>query len=179
MTDTATRLLDAAEARMRAGGYHAVSFRDLAADLGIKSASVHYYFPKKEDLGAAVVRRYGEAFFEMLGGLVGPDTAAPDRITALVSAFRQALMTTDKVCLCGIMGAEAQGLPDPVRAEVARFLTSVLEWVTKAYAETGAANPKARAELAVAALEGAMILSVNLQDMDAFDRVAAELVRMD
>ena len=32
---------------MRRGGFHGFSFRDLAADVGIKSASVHYHFPIK------------------------------------------------------------------------------------------------------------------------------------
>jgi TetR/AcrR family transcriptional regulator, transcriptional repressor for nem operon len=52
------QLLDATERRMRAGGYHAVSFRDVAADVGIRSASVHHHFPQKADLGTALVRRY-------------------------------------------------------------------------------------------------------------------------
>ena len=44
MTDTRLDILDTAEQRMRDVGYHSVSFRDLADDLGIKSASVHYHF---------------------------------------------------------------------------------------------------------------------------------------
>jgi AcrR family transcriptional regulator len=51
-------LLDAAEKRIRKCGYNAVSFRDLAVDADIKSASVHYHFPRKEDLGLALVQRY-------------------------------------------------------------------------------------------------------------------------
>ena len=57
MSETIDRLLDAAEDGMRLRGYHAVSFRELAMALGIKSASVHYYFRQKEDLGLALVAR--------------------------------------------------------------------------------------------------------------------------
>ena len=41
MNETAERLMDLAEAHMRNKGYGGFSFRDLAAELGIRSASVH------------------------------------------------------------------------------------------------------------------------------------------
>ena len=52
--DSAKQILDIAERRMRQTGYNAVSYRDIAAEMGIKSASLHYHFPKKEDLGVAL-----------------------------------------------------------------------------------------------------------------------------
>ncbi|WP_254065657.1 TetR family transcriptional regulator [Acidisoma sp. L85] len=35
-----------------------MNFRDLAAQVGIKAASIYHHFPSKADLGAAVARRY-------------------------------------------------------------------------------------------------------------------------
>jgi hypothetical protein len=43
--ETAERLMDLAEAHIRSAGYAGFSFRDLAAEIGIKSASVHHHFP--------------------------------------------------------------------------------------------------------------------------------------
>ncbi len=54
MTEPADRLLDLAEARMRDVGYRGSSFRELAAEIGIKSASVHHHFPTKAGMTAAV-----------------------------------------------------------------------------------------------------------------------------
>jgi TetR/AcrR family transcriptional regulator, transcriptional repressor for nem operon len=51
-------ILSSAEARMGRDGFHGFSFRDLAADVGIKSASVHYHFPTKADLGVRLMRNY-------------------------------------------------------------------------------------------------------------------------
>lgn len=45
------KILAAAEKRVRHVGYNAVSFRDLAADVGVKSSSVHYHFLKKKIWG--------------------------------------------------------------------------------------------------------------------------------
>ena len=47
MSETAERLMDLAEAHIRNAGYGGFSFRDLAAEIGIKSASVHHHFPTK------------------------------------------------------------------------------------------------------------------------------------
>ena len=59
---TAERLMDLAEDHIRNAGYGGFSFRDLAAEIGIKSASVHHHFPTKATMAAAVARRYGDRF---------------------------------------------------------------------------------------------------------------------
>jgi len=61
-TETATQLLDAAQTLVERRGYNAFSYKDLATDIGIKTASIHYHFPAKADLGIALMDRY-------LGGL--------------------------------------------------------------------------------------------------------------
>src|SRR5690348_18159211 len=60
MSDVKTAIMDAAEQRMQLGGFGGFSFREIAADVGVKSSSVHYHFPTKEDLAAAVIRRWAE-----------------------------------------------------------------------------------------------------------------------
>ena len=54
--------MDLAEAHIRHRGYGGFSFRELAAEIGIKSASVHHHFPTKAAMAAAVARRYGDRF---------------------------------------------------------------------------------------------------------------------
>ena len=62
VSETAERLMDLAEAHIRNAGYGGFSFRDLAAESGIKSASAHHHFPTKATMAAAVARRYGDRF---------------------------------------------------------------------------------------------------------------------
>ena len=57
VSGTAKRLMDLAEAHIRESGYAGFSFRNLAAEVGIKSASVHHHFPTKAKMAAAVARR--------------------------------------------------------------------------------------------------------------------------
>ena len=49
MNEIAAAIMDAAERRMRIGGFNGFSFREIAADVGVKSSSVHYHFPTKGD----------------------------------------------------------------------------------------------------------------------------------
>lgn len=167
------QLLDAAERRMRAGGYHAVSFRDVAADVGIRSASVHHHFPQKGDLGAALVRRYQQRFLDALGAY---RAQAPGvRLRALCDLYRAAF-DDGVVCLCGMLGAESAGLPDRLRDDVGGFFTANIAWVADTLPSTWPATRR-RAEAAsmVATLQGALILGATLRDKrlveDAIDRV--------
>lgn len=172
MSNVSERLLDAAESRIRKGGFHAVSFRDIAGDLGIKSASVHYHFPKKEDLGVAVIERYAAGFFEALEAKVA---AGEEPVAAFVDTYRQSLTSTDTACLCGVMGAEALGLPEPIRTRLTRFMQDNVDWLEKAYADRGDPSARARATQVVASLQGAMMLAINLGDLGVFNNVAAEV----
>ena len=80
MSDMKTAILDAAERRIQAGGFGGFSFREIAEDVGIKSSSVHYHFPTKEDLAAEVVRRWADRTSENIDREFAKD---PNRQTRL------------------------------------------------------------------------------------------------
>jgi TetR/AcrR family transcriptional repressor of nem operon len=61
-SEKASEIMDAAERRIRTSGYNGFSFRQIAADVGVKSSSVHHHFPTKPALAAAVARRYTDRF---------------------------------------------------------------------------------------------------------------------
>jgi AcrR family transcriptional regulator len=89
VSETAERLMDLAEAHIRNAGYGRFSFRDLAAEIGIKSASVHHHFPTKATMAAAVARRYGDRFLAAVARR--PNESAGDAISVYRLAFREAL----------------------------------------------------------------------------------------
>ena len=155
---TRDKILDAAERRARRGGYHGFSFRDVADDVGVKSASVHYHFPTKADLAAALAQRYAARAEEFLGDPVAlGEAGAVDRLTQL---FRNALLEEDKMCLCGVFGAERDSLPEQVASATARFFTMTLDYL---------ARVGAPAAETLAKLEGALILARTLRRVDLFD----------
>lgn len=165
----ASEILDVAETQMRKGGFDAVSFRDLAGAVGVKSASVHYHFPQKTDLGQAVVVRYRERIFESLGDATGVAGTPAERLERLLTIYRTALTDADSVCLCNMLGAEAQYLPENVAAEVAVFFRGVLTWTKKALnPETNSQNTSDWASYLLSSLQGAMVLSVATNNHDHY-----------
>ena len=162
------RILDAAEARARSSGYNGFSFRDLA-DVGVKSASVHYHFPTKGDLAEALTWRYVDRARDILGDPNGlrPD-AAIERMTML---FRTALVRDDKMCLCGLFAAERDALPAPVAAAVAAFFTMALGFLRESMGEQWNGETP---EMVIARLEGALLLARSLRDPSLFEKAAGE-----
>ncbi len=177
MSDTVERLMDAAENSVRLRGYHAVSFRDLAEELGIKSSSVHYYFRQKEDLGLALVERYAERFFATLGDKVGQADTPEAKIRAFAAVYREALTGSDRICLCGMLGAESCGLPPALSEAAGGFLQANIDWVAAALPRN--LTPSARKRKAahiVATLQGAMILASSLKDYGLYDSAVKDLL---
>ncbi|AUH65282.1 TetR/AcrR family transcriptional regulator [Paracoccus zhejiangensis] len=166
MSDTTEAIMDAAEARIRAGGYTGFSFRELATDVGVKSASVHYHFPTKENLAAAVARRYKDRF---LVAVEGDIDAGNDVVTAWKAGFRRALEGDGGMCLCGILGAAACALPDEVLSEARGFFEAGLAQMTARGLTTE------KAAQVIATLEGAMLLANVLHSPAAFDEATAAL----
>ncbi|MEM8598082.1 MAG: TetR/AcrR family transcriptional regulator [Pseudomonadota bacterium] len=167
---TRDRLLDAAERRVRIAGYNGFSFRDLAANIGIKSASVHHHFPTKEDLVTTLAARYRERFLSDLA----KTPPGPHRIGALRDRFRAAIAQDGGMCLCGMLGAESRGLPERVIQETTAYFRALEAYLTEGGGPAGA--PNADGALAIiATLEGALILSRSLDDLTVFDRATAQL----
>jgi TetR/AcrR family transcriptional repressor of nem operon len=170
MDGTAERLMDLAEARIREAGYGGFSFRGLAAEIGIKSASVHHHFPTKAGMAAAVARRYRERFFETVAPR--PDENGDDVVGIYRSAFRSEIERDGRMCLNGMLGAEAGGLPPEVVEEIKTFFRRCVGDLSS---RIGGTDAVARAFHVMAALEGGLILARALGDITAFDQATASL----
>ncbi len=172
--DMREALMVAAKATVQAHGYNALSFRELAKEVGIKSASVHYHFPTKGDLGAALARRYtedGAAYLSELLAKSSDPTWCMDRYTEI---FRSALANDNRMCLCGIMSAELDDLPPEVRIEVDKFAEVNVGWIetvlAQAKPEAGKQDLKEHAMAIFAAFEGAQLVARGCQDIAIYDR---------
>jgi len=173
--DSATKILDIAERRMRLTGYNAVSYRDIAQDMGIKSSSLHYHFPKKEDLGAALVQRYSDNFSGLLSQINLKTGTAQDNIQAFTQIYGHELKQRRLLCLCAVLGAEAGGLPARVSSEVNQFFAGNIDWLEQQYKTLGAKTPKQEANTTLSLLTGSMMISAVNHDHSVFD-AAVDLI---
>lgn len=173
-TDTRETIMGVAKAMVQARGYNALSFREIAKDVGIKSASIHYYFPTKGDLGAALAKRYTDDAVGYLDSLLAVDLDLETRFQRYVAIFRAALLNDNRMCLYGIMAAEYGDLPPEVRAAVDGFSEANVRWLVQVLAlrSPGADEAQRRRDaLAVfAAIEGAQLVARGRGDIAVFDQ---------
>ena len=156
-------LLRSATQTVRRGGSAALNFRDLGQSVGVKSSTVHYYFPTKSDLLHEIAGEYTAVFIEALEeGVRGSGSFRQDMLV-LVDLFRDA--QGEKLsCLCGMLATEADLLDPKVKSTVNQFFAAVQDWVirqAKAHAvpTPGGLAPATFARLLVSLLEGALLLS--------------------
>jgi TetR/AcrR family transcriptional regulator, transcriptional repressor for nem operon len=122
-------------------------------------------------MAAAVARRYGDRFFELVARR--HDESGDDVIAIYRSTFRSAIERDGRMCLNnGMLGAEAGGLPPEVVAEIEMFFRRCIEDLSS---RIGGADAVARAFHVMAALEGGLILARAYGDISAFDQATVGL----
>ncbi|HWC30982.1 MAG TPA: TetR/AcrR family transcriptional regulator, partial [Dehalococcoidia bacterium] len=98
-SDTASRVLDAAESLLQRRGFNGFSYADVAVGLGITTASLHYHFSGKAALGTALIRRYAERFFAALDAIELRHAGASARLHAYADLYHNVLRE-ERLCLC-------------------------------------------------------------------------------
>jgi TetR/AcrR family transcriptional repressor of nem operon len=178
--DTRTRLLDVAMELVQLRGYNAFSFHGLADRVGIKTASIHYHFPTKGDLGLALVKRHRQALAKELAHIDADEPNPWEQLRRYAGIFRSTLENGQRMCLGGMLAIEYQTLPPELVEEVRGYFEDNEKWL----ARTLQAGRKARvvafsrpatevARTLFAALEGAMLSACAFGDYDRFDAAAA------
>jgi TetR/AcrR family transcriptional repressor of nem operon len=171
-TNAREAILAAARKAAQAHGYGGLNFRDLAEDVGIKSASIYYHFPSKADLGAAVARRYWEDSAAELEAMLGESSDPLLCLHRYPEVFRRSLANENRLCLCSFMAAEYDDLPEDVKKEVQAFTDAHVAWLSRALAATGlvgAAESEQRARAIYAAVAGAQLMARSRSDIALFD----------
>lgn len=181
-SDTASRILDVAERLLQTRGFNGFSYADVAAELKITKASLHYHFRGKADLGEALVVRYATRFAQKLALI---DSGVPDprgKLDAYAALYAEVLRA-QRMCLCGMLAAEYQTLPGPMRTAVVRFFDDSEAWLTSVL-ERGHADETLRlsgsasetARLIMSGLEGAMLVARPYDDLARFEQTASTLL---
>jgi TetR/AcrR family transcriptional regulator, transcriptional repressor for nem operon len=179
---TAERILDIAEGLVQVRGFNNFSYADIATELGITKASLHYHFPGKAELGQALVTRYAERFSAALSQI---DRDLPDaraKLEAYANLYAEVLRGK-RMCMCGILAAEYQTLPKPMRAEVISFFDENQRWLAGVLTEGQAegtlrltGTPEDVAQGILSTLEGAMLVARPYGDLGRFNAAAGQLL---
>jgi TetR/AcrR family transcriptional regulator, transcriptional repressor for nem operon len=181
--DTAERILDVAERLVQVRGFNAFSYADVAAQLGITKASLHYHFPGKAGLGQALIDRYAKRFGRALAEIDNGTKAAPAKLEAYAGLYADVLRGR-RMCLCGMLAAEYRTLPKPIMQAVLGFFDDNEAWLERSLRQgrrdgtlafRGSARDTAR--MVIGTLEGAMLVSRPYGDVERFEATTRTLLR--
>jgi TetR/AcrR family transcriptional repressor of nem operon len=178
--DTRRELLDLAETLVRTRGYNGFSYRDLAEQIGIKTASIHYHFPTKGDLGEALIENEREVFARNLAQLDAAEKDPRRRLERFIQLFQASTIGCDnRMCLGAMLAVEQETLPDAVGEAVRRLFAANEDWLAKLLEEgrktrqfrfKGSADVAAR--FLFSSLEGALLTARAFHDTGRFEATA-------
>lgn len=159
------KLLAHAITLMMLRGYNGFSYRDLSALVGVKTSSIHYYFPSKDDLALEAVSQYSSQVMTALQG-VDAGLSADAKLTLYARMFAQVLGDGHQICLCGMLAADIESLPEAVRQAVQAFFRANERWLAQVLAEgikdgtlTVNGDPEHAAQTLFAAFQGSALTS--------------------
>jgi TetR/AcrR family transcriptional repressor of nem operon len=180
---TASRILDVAERLAQTRGFNGFSYADIAAELEISKPSLHYHFPSKAELGEALIERYAERFSDALTAIDERGDEPAAKLDAYAGIYAEVLKE-ERMCLCGMLAADYDTLPGPMRDAVLRFFDASEAWLTRVLeqgVEDGAlhlrGSAREAAQAIVSGLEGAMLVARPYGDVARFQAAAAGLLK--
>ena len=181
--DIRARILDAAQEIVQIQGYGGFNYDQISDRFDIRIDSIESIFPRRAELGAALAARYRENFMACLDSARSTCAGSFELLQSYAGFFRRALVDEDRMCLCGLLGAEVGGLPGEVVEEVRSFFEANLAWLEGVLEEGRARNElclegttETEAGLILATLEGAMLVARSTGRDDTFDESVATLL---
>ena len=179
---TTTRILDVAERLVQTRGFNGFSYADIAVELGLTKASLHYHFATKAELGRTLIARYTETFETALHAITAKLPRADERLRAYVKLYADVL-ANERMCLCGMVAAEYGTLPLQMQEAIRVFfefneswLAGLLDQGNREGCLSVGVPPHEAARMLVGALEGEMLLARAYGDPGRFASAAKLLL---
>lgn len=150
-------ILEIAEQLLREKGYNGWSYQDVSSAIGIRKASIHYYFPRKEDLGCALIEYYSQKSHAYLVAESCQLFNAKEKLWVFVRLYGQVLEERHSYCLCGMLAADLMTLPEKMQGVLKKSFKEQQNWVAQVLEEGSKQGVLKRVESFE--LEAALIMS--------------------
>jgi len=178
----ADEIFDAAARVFAERGYHGTSTQAIADVLGLRQASLYYYFPSKEAALELVCARGTDGFVEGAEAVMESAGAPIEKLARLIAAHLAPIETMPDYVKVFIN--ERRYLPTASRRRIgrkSRRIERFFEHVILAGIADGSIRPGADARLAMLAVLGMCNAVINWRESDRardMDRVAAEFASL-
>jgi len=111
---------------MQTIGYHSFNYKQIATQLNIRNASIHHYFPSKEDLALAVINADKEDFNFLMDHVKA--FSPSKKIKALVDNYDQFYKNGKKLCVISTFGTSFNDVSDRIQNATADYGRIVNDW---------------------------------------------------
>jgi TetR/AcrR family transcriptional regulator, transcriptional repressor for nem operon len=181
-TDSVNKIMSVAQELVQHNGYNAFSYHDIARKLGIKSASIHYYFPAKSDLGKALMHQYRMDFNKQLKLIDTTSNSTINKLDHFAELFLNYLRSKNKMCLCGMLASDINTMPVEIRDEVRLFFIECENWLAMILDKgqqlgeiRNTGQPDKLARFILAGMEGAMLSARSFEDPERFNEITSQI----
>lgn len=126
MISTRKKIVVIADQLIRAKGYNAFSYADIATTLNIKNAAIHYHFPSKKALGKAVIVESREKFKSNTE--LWDDLTSYEQVAAFVDMYSKN-SKNGGICFMGALGSSYNTLPEEMQSELNLAHDEITIWL--------------------------------------------------
>ncbi|MFE4107697.1 TetR/AcrR family transcriptional regulator [Almyronema epifaneia] len=185
--DTKTQILDSAQALIERVGINAMSYQDISKAVNIRKASIHYHFPTKDDLVAALLDRYNADFLRQLEAILSSGAVPTVKLRRYCSLFITKLRCGDQTqaCLCSMLGAELETLKSPLAQRVSSFYSANEKRLAQILAEGRESGEfaflgevEAMSQLMFSLLEGGMLIARAQGGVPYYEAIIRQMLQM-
>ncbi len=182
INSTRDLILDSAQALAQTRGFNAYSYADIATELGIRKASIHYHFPSKNDLETELLSRYRTSFFSELQNIESNVNGSIEQLQRYAQMYASTL-NNNRICLGGMMASDVGALPETLTPSLVSFFKEQVDWLAKVM-DTGkkagelnfSGSAPSQATAFLAALQGGLLMANAMEDEVIFKRLRQTLI---
>jgi TetR/AcrR family transcriptional repressor of nem operon len=170
--DMKSKALGLARDSLQTMGFSGFSFQTIADSLGIRKASLHYYFSSKEEMGLSLLESYIEghkAWAEKV-----QDLRADEKLKKMINLFIRLAQKDQKICPVGSFAAEFNSLSPKLRKKIKEFHLVIRDWIKETIDQgkkeksiKNKTDSKILADLFLSTLQGAVQLARVKGDIEA------------
>lgn len=182
VNSTRDLILDSAQALAQTRGVNAFSYADIAAELCVKKASIHYHFPSKQDLEVELLERYRSTFMAELRKIASTIKGSVEKLEHYAQMYTNTLRN-DRICLGGMMASDVSTLPEQLTPSLVSFFEEQVDWLAKvmdAGKKAGELNfsgtAEAQATVFLASLQGGLLMANAMGNEEVFEQLRKTVI---
>ena len=129
---TRDEIIHLSDRLIRDKGFNGFSFHDISRAIGIKTASIHYHFPTKGDLGVATIKEQWKSLETLKDSLANKSPL--QKLNGFFSIYEKA-KSEKMVCLVGSLATDLNTVDKKIKVELTSLAAEILLWLTETLEE--------------------------------------------